>query len=282
MDNLTENLNDLTDAFQRNNGITEETLLPPASWFSLAVVDKNGVVQFNPNNLADALTRLLASPGSATALAAKLSGTDLTTSGVLSTLATNVGAHDTQGILLLAALLATTGAADYVVDVLAASDADLADLLTALLASTGAGPALLGALPNGTDGLQAMRVCRATFNPSLNAGERTIAAHTIGQPIPISAIVVGGFVQVNTLFDSADHSGSIALSIQGANDIISAAAINGAPFSTTGLKAIIPKANTPESTGIALTAARTLTATVTTTALTVGKLTAFLYYLVGA
>jgi hypothetical protein len=127
-----------------------------------------------------------------------------------------------------------------------------------------------------------LRVARATFNPSANAGERTIAAHTFGSAIPDKSIIVGGFVQVNTLFDSADHSGSIALSIQGANDIISVAAISGAPWSTTGLKAIVPKANTPESTGIALTAARTLTATVTTTALTVGKLTAFLYYLVGA
>lgn len=132
-----------------------------------------------------------------------------------------------------------------------------------------------------TDGLTKLRVARATFDPGSKVAHRSIAAHGLGVTLPSGAIVVGGLVQVATLLDSADHSGSVAISIQSANDIISVAAISGAPFSTTGLKAIVPKANTPESTGIALTAAREVTATVTTTALTAGKLTVFLYYLRG-
>lgn len=136
-------------------------------------------------------------------------------------------------------------------------------------------------LNSGVDGLNALRVARATFDPTGNSAHRTIAAHTLGVTLPNKAIVVGGFVQVVTVLDSADHSGSVAISIQSANDLITASAISGAPYSTTGAKAIVPKSNTPESTGIILTAARTVTATVTTTALTVGKLVVFLHYVVG-
>ena len=141
---------------------------------------------------------------------------------------------------------------------------------------------LADALAGVSDGLGILRVARATFNPTLTAGQRTVGAHDLGVTIPINAVVVGGFLQVETAFDSADHTGSVAFSVQAANDLITASAINGAPFSTTGQKAIVPKANTPESTGIALTAARALTATVTTTALTAGKATLFVYYVLGA
>ncbi len=133
-----------------------------------------------------------------------------------------------------------------------------------------------------TDGLMGFGVARATFNPSATSGERTVAAHTLGVTIPDKAIVCGGVVQVNTAFTSAASTATIAISIQGADDIIAAAAVSGAPFSSTGLKAIVPKINTPETTGIALTAARLVTATVAVQALTAGKATINLVYLMGA
>jgi len=132
------------------------------------------------------------------------------------------------------------------------------------------------------NGLQTFGIARAQFNPSLTSGERTVAAHTLGVTIPDKAIVCGGVVQVNTAFDSADDTSTVALSIQSANDLVTAAAVSGAPYSTTGLKAITPKINTPESTGIALTADRLITATVAVQALTAGKLTVNLVYLMGA
>jgi hypothetical protein len=133
------------------------------------------------------------------------------------------------------------------------------------------------------DGLSEMGTARATFNPSLTAGMRTIAAHGLGVTIPNKAIVVGGFIQVNTTFTSATDAGTIAISIQGANDIVLAIAIsNGGNPWDAGLHAIIPKTNTPESTGIALTADREITATVAVEALLTGKATIFLYYKMGA
>lgn len=138
------------------------------------------------------------------------------------------------------------------------------------------------ALTPSADGLGQMGLARVTINPTLNAGERTIAAHTYGVTIPISAWVVGGFLQVNTVFHSAGaDAGTVAISVEGANDIISAAAVSGAPYSTIGAKAIIPKANTPETTGILTTAARLVTMTVAGQALTAGKATLFLSYVQG-
>lgn len=141
--------------------------------------------------------------------------------------------------------------------------------------------------PIGTvNGLGSLRVARFTFDTastdSAAAANTTIAAHGTGVTIPADAIVVGGFVDVNTAFTSAStNTGTIAIKVEGANDIISAAAVSGAPYSTIGRKAIVPKANTPESTSVKTTAAREITCTVAVAALTAGKLTGYLYYVDG-
>ena len=131
------------------------------------------------------------------------------------------------------------------------------------------------------DGLIRYGVARATFDPSANAGERTIAAHDLGVTLPDNAIVIGGFVDVITTFTSGTDVGTVAISVEGANDIVSAIAINdgGNPWDA-GKQAIIPKANTPESTGVKTTAARAITATVAVEELTAGKLVLFLLYVV--
>jgi hypothetical protein len=130
------------------------------------------------------------------------------------------------------------------------------------------------------DGLGNLMVARATFDPSANTAHRTIAAHTFGVTIPAKAIVVGGFVDVITTFVSAGaDAGTIALSVEGAGDIVAAIAIsNVANAWDAGFHAIVPKANTPEATGIKTTVARLITATVAVQALTAGKAVVFLYY----
>ena len=141
--------------------------------------------------------------------------------------------------------------------------------------SVAAGAALRGSI----DGLGNLRVARATFDPSANASERTVAAHGLGVTLPDNAIVCGGFYDVITTFTSpTSDTATIALSVQSANDIVVAVAIaTGTPYDI-GLQAIVPKANTPESTGIKLTAARELTATIAVEAVTAGKLILYVYY----
>lgn len=152
------------------------------------------------------------------------------------------------------------------------------------LAAGGVGESSLGAAFVGSaDGLGVLRVARATFDPSGTAGHRTIAAHGLGVIIPDNAIICGGFVDADITATSATDAATIALSAQGANDLVSAIAIsNGANPWDAGLHPLIPKANTPETTGIKLTAAREIVATVAVEALTAGHFTVFVYFVVGA
>jgi hypothetical protein len=134
------------------------------------------------------------------------------------------------------------------------------------------------------NGLGNLRVARFTFDTagldSAGAVNTAIGAHGVGVTIPNNAIVVGGFFEVNTAFTTS-ASGTLAISVQGANDIQTATIVSSAPFSSIGRKAIVPKANTPESTSIKCTADREITCTVATGALTAGKLTGYLYFVEG-
>ena len=135
----------------------------------------------------------------------------------------------------------------------------------------------------GDDSTGVLRVTKVTFDPTGNTAQRPIAAYAVGSFIPANAIVVGGFFDVNTLFTSAGgNAGTVAIMVEGAADIQTAAAVSGAPYSTIGRKAIIPKANTPESTSVKVGAAqKQITFTVATQNLTAGKLTLYLYWLEG-
>jgi hypothetical protein len=152
-------------------------------------------------------------------------------------------------------------------------------LVTATAAEINAKCAAAGMV---ADGLLRRGVARFTFDPSATAGMRTQGAHGMSVTIPQYAVVIGGFFEVNTAFASAGGTATVAIMVQGANDIQTAAAVSGAPFSSTGTKSIVPKNNTPESTSIKLTAAREITVTVAVQDLTAGKLTGFLDYVVSA
>lgn len=129
------------------------------------------------------------------------------------------------------------------------------------------------------DGLGVLRAARCKYDVS-GGDSGTVAAHTLGVTIPSMGIVVGGYMDVVTLFTSTADTGTIAISVEGANDIQTAAATSGAPWSTTGRKAIVPKFNTPESTSVKTSQARLVTATVGTNAILTGKCYIVLFYVV--
>src|SRR5574337_1832176 len=76
-------------------------------------------------------------------------------------------------------------------------------------------------------GLGVLHVARFEYDGAANASagvsNLTVAAHGVGVTLPIHAIVVGGFVDVNTAFASVNSTATIAIKVEGANDIISAA-----------------------------------------------------------
>jgi hypothetical protein len=94
--------------------------------------------------------------------------------------------------------------------------------------------------------------------------------------IPSGSMVVGGYIDVTTAGNSAGDTATIALHVEGANDLSAAAAVSGAPFSTTGRKDIIP--DSTGSTAIKLTAARSPTVTIAVEALDAGVFTLTLFY----
>lgn len=138
---------------------------------------------------------------------------------------------------------------------------------------------LLKGFVSGDIGLGGLRVARFEFDCAV-AANLPIGAHGTGVTLPAYAIIVGGFVDVNTAI-TGEAGATLAIHVQAANDIISAAAVSGAPYSTIGRKAIVPKANTPESTSVKTSEDREITCTVAVAALTAGKLTGYLYYVEG-
>ena len=142
-----------------------------------------------------------------------------------------------------------------------------------------------------------IRVAKAVFDTagtdSAGVANTTIAAHGTGVVIPSGAIVRRAYYVVNTTFTTANDSGTIALSVEGANDLTAAIAISDATnvwdsgahaclpgnFALDGnaLTAIASAAATAAS-YVRTTANRELKATVAVQALTAGKLTLFVEY----
>jgi len=132
-----------------------------------------------------------------------------------------------------------------------------------------------------------------------DAANITVTAHPLGVYIPDNAIVIDAFYDVITTFTSAGDTATIALKVNGANDLVTAIAINdatnpwdgGVHVTLAGSPAIgsnatsldsgtnILYAGTIAESQIKLTAAREVTATVGTQALATGKLNLYIIYI---
>jgi hypothetical protein len=123
----------------------------------------------------------------------------------------------------------------------------------------------------------------ATFDPSANAGERTIASHGLGVYLPDNAIITRSWYEVLTTFTSAGaDAGTIALGIptDDVAGIVAALAIsNGGNIWDAGLHEGIQD-GAAANMGVKLTAERQLTADVAEQALTAGKLRLYVEYVI--
>lgn len=127
------------------------------------------------------------------------------------------------------------------------------------------------------DGLQFARVAVATYDFAVDGG--TIAAHGLGVTIPDNAVIYGGWVDKITTATSASDAGTMAISVEGANDIVTATAISsGTTWDAPGRLAVIPVMTA--ATTVKTTAAREITATIAGEAWTAGKFVVALYYVV--
>lgn len=121
-----------------------------------------------------------------------------------------------------------------------------------------------------------LRIAKATYSFATDGGAQSTITPAISPVIPNGAIVHQAIVDNRTAPVGA--GASVAVQLQAANDIITAAAINGAPWSTTGLKAGTPVGTA--ATSIKLTADRQIKIVISAVDLTAGIFDVFVFYYV--
>jgi hypothetical protein len=102
-------------------------------------------------------------------------------------------------------------------------------------------------------------------------GMITISAENI----PANAIILGGVVEVDTAVTSGG-AGTLAIQVEAAGDIVAAAAVSGAPWSTTGRKSVIPAFT--GATTVKTTVARPIVVVIAAATLTAGVVDVLLAY----
>lgn len=119
------------------------------------------------------------------------------------------------------------------------------------------------------EGFSDLKLAKFTYSFAVDGG--AVGSITLGT-IPSGVIVLAGVVDVRTALTG---SGTGALQLEGANDLITAASFGGAPWSTTGRKAFGSNVNFGTST-VKTTASRALTFAIASDTCTAGIFDAFL------
>jgi hypothetical protein len=126
------------------------------------------------------------------------------------------------------------------------------------------------------EGTRAPKTWRGSYDFAVDGGATsTITLRSEDGPIPVGSVVTGGYIDVTTLLTTGT-SATGALQVQAANDLQTATIVSGAPFSTTGVKDIVPDES--GSTAIKLTAARSPAFLIGTGTVTAGAFAVVLNY----
>ena len=146
-----------------------------------------------------------------------------------------------------------------------------------------AGEAVVGLLEEKTDyteGRSHLKVLRVDYDFAVDGGAiGNLNLGTRDHTIPDNGVVVGGMIDVLTTFTSATDAATIAVRVEGADDIVAAIAISDVSnVWDAGRQDVIP--TMAGSTGVKTTAARRVRVDIAVEALTAGKMSVFLYYVV--
>jgi hypothetical protein len=130
----------------------------------------------------------------------------------------------------------------------------------------------------GAEGLQggALNWVRADYSFAADGGAIGSINLSAAGIIPAGAIITDVGIEVTTP-PTSGGAATIALTLEGAGDLLAAAAISGAPWSTTGRKNGIPVGTF--ATSVKTTAARAIVATIAAAALTAGVFSVYVGYL---
>lgn len=124
-----------------------------------------------------------------------------------------------------------------------------------------------------------LRVVRASYSFAADGGAVGTINLLSSSAIPSGSIILGGLLEVTTA-PTSGGAATVAIQVEGAGDMVAAAAVSGAPWSTTGRKSIIPVFT--GATSVKTTAARNVSAVVAVAALTAGVFNVYLVLLVTA
>lgn len=131
------------------------------------------------------------------------------------------------------------------------------------------------------DGALGLKVVQGEYDFAVDGGAvstitlRAPSGTSLGNEIPNNAIVMGGFIEVDTILASAGAP-TVAVQIEGAGDLLAATAFNASPWSTTGRKSILPAYT--GATAVKSTAVRNIKIVIATATLTGGKFRVVLTY----
>jgi hypothetical protein len=129
-----------------------------------------------------------------------------------------------------------------------------------------------GGYPTGTG----TKFIRGRYDFAVDGGAISTIAITGPDKIPAGAIILGGLVEVDTAVTSGGAA-TLAVQVEAAGDIVAAAAVSGAPWSTTGRKSVIPAFT--GATSVKTTAVRDISVVIAAATLTAGAVDVFLVYI---
>ena len=120
-----------------------------------------------------------------------------------------------------------------------------------------------------------LKAVRARYEFAVDGGAQGTIAISGSDKIPTGAYILGGFAEVDTV-PTSGGAATIAVTVEAANDIIAAAAISGAPWSTVGRKSVIPVFT--GATTVKTTAKRDISVVIGTADLTAGVIDVVLFF----
>lgn len=127
------------------------------------------------------------------------------------------------------------------------------------------------------DGTMKIKVWKGSYDFAVDGGAiSTINLRSVNSDLPKNAVILGGYADVITALTSGGAA-TAALQAEAANDLVTAAAVSGAPWSTTGRKSLIPAFT--GATTVKTTATRKPAVVVAAATLTAGKFDLYVFYL---
>lgn len=126
------------------------------------------------------------------------------------------------------------------------------------------------------EGTGYLKSYRGEYDFAVDGGAiSTITLRSSDGPIPSGAVIMGGYLEVDTGFTTGTAA-TAALQVESAGDMVAATVVSGAPYSTTGRKSIVPVFT--GATTVKTTASRAPVMVVATGTITAGKGRLVLFY----